>query len=287
MSAHAGCCAANATHRLTTGIAKDPVCGMSVDIATAKHGAEYLGETYYFCCARCREKFVADPSAYLQEPNISAAVVSGAIYTCPMHPEVQQDGPGDCPKCGMALEPMMPSDNDSDGDVARILARRFWVLAAMTVPVFVLAMGPHLSGWHLHAPWDRIAAWIESVLATVVVTYGGAPFFARGWRSLKPWHPNMYTLIALGTSVAWTYSAVAFLRPDLFPSAFRDAHGNVAVYFESAAVIVALVTLGDWLESRARGRTGAALKALLGLAPKTARRVDHGSENDVLWMRST
>ena len=263
-------------------LVKDPVCGMSVDPHTAKHRADHDGHPYHFCSARCREKFVADPAAYLGERKPAPAAPAGAIYTCPMHPEVQQVGPGSCPKCGMALEPMMPSLDEDDGGELLAMTRRFRWLLALTLPVFALAMGPHLFGWHLPAPWDRVAAWVEAVLASVVVLWGGAPFFARGWRSLKPWSPNMYTLIALGTGVAWLYSAVAFLLPGIFPAGFRDAHGRVAVYFESAAVIVTLVTLGDFLELRARRRTGAALKALLGLAPKTARRIAaDGSEADV------
>jgi Cu+-exporting ATPase len=261
---------------------KDPVCGMSVDPHTARHRAEFEGHTYYFCAARCRDKFVADPASYLGERPKPVVAPPGTIYTCPMHPEVQQVGPGDCPKCGMALEPMMPSLEEDDGGELRHLSRRFWTLVALTVPVFALAMGPHLFGWHLPMPWDGVAAWAEALLSSVVVLWGGASFFARGWRSLRPWSPNMYTLIALGTGVAWLYSAVAFFLPDAFPAGFRDAHGRVGVYFESAAVIVTLVTLGDFLELRARRRTGAALKALLGLAPKTARRVNgDGSEQDV------
>ncbi len=261
---------------------KDPVCGMTVDPNTAKYHADHDGQTYHFCSARCREKFVAGPSSYLQDRPVASPPPPGTIYTCPMHPEVQQVGPGDCPKCGMALEPMMPSLDDDDGGELRSLTRRFLALLALTLPVFLLAMGPHLFSWHLPAPWDSVAVRVEAVLASIVVLWGGAPFFARGWRSLKPWSPNMYTLIALGTGVAWLYSAVAFLLPGIFPDGFRDMHGRVAVYFESAAVIVTLVTLGDFLELRARRRTGAALKALLGLAPKTARRIaDDGSERDV------
>jgi Cu+-exporting ATPase len=261
---------------------KDPVCGMNVDPATAAHHAEHDGHTYYFCALRCKEKFLSDPARFLQADVPPAPVIAGAIYTCPMHPEVQQVGPGHCPKCGMALEPMMPSLDEDDGHELRAMSRRFWSLAALTLPVFLLAMGPHLFGWHLPMPWDSMAVWVEALLATVVVLWGGAPFFARGWHSLKPWSPNMYTLIALGTGVAWVYSAVAFLAPALFPEGFRDMHGRVGVYFESAAVIVTLVTLGDFLELRARRRTSAALKGLLGLAPKTARRVDaDGSEHDV------
>ncbi|WP_201313221.1 heavy metal translocating P-type ATPase [Dyella sp. EPa41] len=261
---------------------KDPVCGMDVDPHTAAHHLEHDGHAYYFCAQRCKEKFHADPPRYLRPQPAPAPALAGVIYTCPMHPEVQQVGPGHCPKCGMALEPMMPSLDEDDGHELRAMSRRFWSLLALTLPVFVLAMGPHLSGWHWPSPWDGVAAWSEAALATIVVLWGGAPFFARGWHSLKPWSPNMYTLIALGTGVAWIYSAVAFLAPGLFPEGFRDMHGRVGVYFESAAVIVTLVTLGDFLELRARRRTSAALKGLLELAPKTARRVDaDGGEHDV------
>jgi Cu+-exporting ATPase len=225
------------------------------------------------CCAH---------DAAATKPVATATIDAVAIYTCPMHPEVQQVGPGHCPKCGMALEPMLPrADAEDDGEL-HVLSRKFWICVVLTLPVLAVAMGPHLFGWHLPAPWDRIAAWVEAVLSTVVVLWGGASFFVRGWRSLKPWSPNMYTLIALGTGVAWAYSAVAFVAPEVFPPAFHDAHGAVGVYFESAAVIVTLVLLGDFLELRARRRTGSALKALLGLAPKSARRIDaDGSEHDV------
>jgi Cu+-exporting ATPase len=260
---------------------KDPVCGMAMDPQTAKHRAEHAGRTYYFCASGCRGKFMAEPTRYLSE-RVAEPVVPGAVYTCPMHPEVRQVGSGHCPKCGMALEPMLPSADHDDGDELSAMTRRFWLLAALTVPVFALAMGPHLFGWQVAAPWNLAVGWIEAVLATAVVLWGGAPFFARGWRSLHPWYPNMYTLIALGTGVAWAYSAVAFLLPGIFPPGFRDMHGQVGVYFESAAVIVTLVTLGDFLELRARRRTGEALKSLLGLIPKTARRIAaDGSETDV------
>ncbi|HEY4292115.1 copper-translocating P-type ATPase [Luteibacter sp.] len=206
---------------------------------------------------------------------------AGTIYTCPMHPEVRQEGPGSCPKCGMALEPALPSLDDDDGEVCA-LGRRLALLFALTLPVVAVAMGPHLFGWMWPEPWASIARWAEALLATVVVLWGGAPFFARGWRSLVRWSPNMYTLIALGTGVAWLYSAVAFAWPSLFPPAMHDMHGHVAVYFESAAVIVTLVTLGDFLELRARRRTGEALRGLLGLVPKTARRIgEDGAEEDV------
>ncbi|MGH8234580.1 MAG: heavy metal translocating P-type ATPase [Rhodanobacteraceae bacterium] len=265
----------------------DPVCGMTVDPGTPGHRAGHAGHAYHFCSARCREKFLDDPDHYLTgaadaSVRDEAAASADTIYTCPMHPEVRQIGPGHCSKCGMALEPMLPAAGDDDDSDVRAMAWRFWTLVALTIPVFLLAMGPHLFGWQLPLPWGRIAHWIEAAFATIVVLWGGAPFFARGWRSLKPWNPNMYTLIALGTGVAWLYSAVAFLWPGLFPAGFRDPHGKVGVYFESAAVIVTLVTMGDFLEFRARRRTGSALRALLDLAPRTARRIaSDGSETDV------
>ncbi|WP_199099806.1 heavy metal translocating P-type ATPase [Dyella sp. ASV21] len=261
---------------------KDPVCGMTVDPARAEHRGEHAGRMYYFCGQRCKERFFADPARYLSSQAAPAPASAAVVYTCPMHPEIRQIGPGDCPTCGMALEPMMPSLVEDDGHELRSMSRRFGLLAVLTLPVFVLAMVPHLFGWHWPVPWDGVAAWVEAVLASLVVVWGGAPFFARGWRSLKPWSPNMYTLIALGTGVAWWYSTAAFLMPWLFPTGFRDMHGRVGLYFESAAVIVTLVTLGDFLELRARRRTGAALKSLLALAPKTARRLSaDGTEQDV------
>ncbi|HUD43742.1 MAG TPA: heavy metal translocating P-type ATPase [Dokdonella sp.] len=280
------CCHASATGAAATGPAadRDPVCGMTVDPAATPHHADHDGRRWHFCSARCRERFLAEPDRYLDAAAATPATGAdaGALYTCPMHPQIRQRGPGHCPICGMALEPLLPSaDADDDGTLAA-LGRRLALCVALTVPVVAIAMGPHLAGWHLPAPWQRIAAWTEAVLATIVVIWGGAGFFVRGWRSLRPWSPNMYTLIALGTGVAWLYSAIAFAAPELFPAAFRDRHGAVAVYFEAAAVIVTLVLLGDLLELRARRRTGAALQALLGLAPKQARRVGtDGAETDV------
>lgn len=176
---------------------KDPVCGMTVDPHTAKQHVEHAGHTYYFCGQRCSDKFIAEPLAWLE-----GHAAPGAIYTCPMHPEIQQVGPGECPKCGMALEPMLPREDENDGGEVRAMTRRFWLLVALTLPVFLLAMGPHLFGWQLPSPWDGITHWVEAVLGTAVVLWGGAPFFQRGWNSLRPWRPNMYTLIGVGTGVA-------------------------------------------------------------------------------------
>jgi Cu+-exporting ATPase len=268
--------------------ATDPVCGMRVATNSPRH-AEHRGTRYFFCSDRCRTRFIGAPERYLpgndgSNPPSSdhKPVAAGTVHTCPMHPEVRQIGPGHCPKCGMALEPVLPSADLQDDGALSGLTRRFCALVALTIPVFLLAMGPHLFGWRLPRPWDALSGWIEALLASIVVLWGGASFFARGWRSLKPWSPNMYTLIALGTGVAWLYSVVAFLLPGMFPPGFRDAQGRVGVYFESAAVIVTLVTLGDWLELRARRRTGSALRALLDLGAKTARRIaPDGSETDV------
>jgi Cu+-exporting ATPase len=276
-----GCCQGHAESTATrhAHTARDPVCGMDVDPRATPHRAMHAGRTWYFCSARCRERFAAAPGD-VQGARPAPAPDPGTVYTCPMHPEVRQMGPGDCPRCGMALEPLAPGAEADDGRELKALARRFGGLVALTLPVLMLAMGPHLVGYPWPMRWAGVLGWIEALLASLVVLWGGAPFFRRGWRSLRPWSPNMYTLIALGTGVAWLYSVVALLAPGLFPAGFRT-HGRVGVYFESAAVIVALVTLGDWLELRARRRTGEALKALLGLAPKIAHRLEHGHERDV------
>ncbi len=259
----------------------DPVCGMATDPERGEHAVQHGEHVYQFCSTRCRERFEAEPERWLGERPQADPSAANAIYTCPMHPEVRQQGPGDCPKCGMALEPETPTGDDDDGEVKR-MGRHLVVLVALMLPVFVVAMWPHLSGMHWPAPWSGVARWGEALLSSVIVLWGGAAFFRRGWRSLWPWNPNMYTLIGLGAGTAWLYSAVAFLWPGLFPAGFRDASGHVAVYFESAAMIVTLVALGDFLEFRARRRSGDALKALLGLAPKTARRLaDDGSEAEV------
>ncbi len=250
---------------------KDPVCGMAVDPHTAKHRADYKGRTYYFCSARCRERFEAEPEKYLA-PEIAKAPPppAGTIYTCPMHPEVRQVGPGACPICGMALEPLQVSAVDEPNPELTDMTRRFWIAVALTVPVVVLEMGAHVFGWHILEP--RLSNWAQLILATPVVLWAGWPFFERGWRSLVTRNLNMFTLIALGTGVAWVYSVVATTLPLVFPDSLRE-HGAVAVYFEAAAVITVLVLLGQVLELRARAQTSGAIRALLNLAPRTARRI--------------
>jgi Cu+-exporting ATPase len=252
---------------------------MKVDPATAKHRFSYKGQDYFFCGARCRERFEADAEKFLRPREPEPAAPAGTIYTCPMHPEVRQVGPGSCPICGMALEPEQVSLDDAPDPELIDMTRRFWIAAALTVPVFVIEMGRHLGLMHL-LPSAR-SNWISLVLATPVVLWAGAPFFARGWRSLVTRNLNMFTLIAMGTGVAYLYSLVGTLAPQLFPPAFRDHDGAVAVYFEAAAVITVLVLLGQVLELRARARTSGAIRALLGLAPKTARRVTPDGDEDV------
>jgi len=256
----------------------DPVCGMHVDPHATPHRASHDGHPYYFCSAGCRSKFVADPKKYLG-PRAPAPVVEGAIYTCPMHPEVRQQAPGACPICGMALEPEVVSASAAPNEELADMTRRFWIALALALPVFALEMGAHIFGAHAFVE-PRTSAWIQFVLATPVVLWAGWPFFVRGWNSLRRRSLNMFTLIAMGTGVAYLYSVAALLVPDLFPEAFR-MHGAVAVYFESAAVITTLVLFGQVLELRARDRTSGAIRALLDLAPKTARRVSENGEEDV------
>ncbi|WP_374139496.1 YHS domain-containing protein, partial [Sphingomonas sp.] len=277
-----GCCGNHGAGKPASGV-KDPVCGMTVDPATAAHRADHDGETYYFCSAGCREKFVADPARYLNPasaPNEDAA--AGTIWTCPMHPEVRQDHPGACPICGMALEPAQVTADAGPSPELIDMTRRFWIGLALAIPVFALEMGGHLFPILHHLIPIQISIWVQFVLATPVVLWAGWPFFERGWASLKTRNLNMFTLIAMGTGVAWAYSVVATLAPQIFPPAFRGDDGMVAVYFEAAAVITVLVLLGQVLELRARERTSGAIKALLNLAPRTARRIAaDGSEEEV------
>ncbi len=275
--------AANASGvRADDGVATDPVCGMSVNPDTAKSKAETAGKTYYFCSAKCCEKFVATPEKYLEaRPAFKApAVVPGAIYTCPMHPDVQQDKPGTCPICGMALEPEMPSADTAPNAELIDMKRRFWIGLVLALPVFALEMGSHLLGLHLLD--HQTSNWVQFVLATPVVWWAGWPFFVRAAQSLATRNLNMFTLVAMGTGVAWTYSVVATLAPGIFPAAFRGMGGAVAIYFEASAVITVLVLLGQVLELNAREQTGGAIKALLNLAPKMARRIrPDGVDEDV------
>ena len=269
------------TH-IKAGTAVDPVCGMTVEIATAKHIADYQQQTYYFCGASCKTKFMTNPTKYLSAPSKAVEpVVAGAIYTCPMHPQIQQVGPGTCPICGMALEPMTVTADSGPNHELIDMTRRLWIGLVLTIPVFILEMGGHVTGLTM-VLGQQFSNWTQLVLATPVVLWAGWPFFVRGWQSLQTRNLNMFTLIAMGTGVSWIYSIIATLAPNIFPSAFRQMDGAVAVYFEAAAVITVLVLLGQVLELRARDRTSGAIKALLGLAPKTARRVGaDGVEHEV------
>ncbi|MBX9840365.1 MAG: heavy metal translocating P-type ATPase [Xanthobacteraceae bacterium] len=263
------------------GGALDPVCGMTVDPHKTPHRHTHQGHPYYFCSAGCQTKFAADPAKYLDPSKRGPAqpVPEGTIYTCPMHPEIRQEGPGSCPICGMALEPEMPSADTGPNPELADMTRRFWIGLALSVPVVVLEMGGHLFG---HLVGQPLSNWIQFLLATPVVLWAGWPFFERGWQSLLTRNLNMFTLIAIGTGVAWLYSVIAVLAPQVFPPAFRDAQGAVAVYFEAAAVITVLVLLGQVLELRAREQTSGAIRALLDLAPKTARRVTaQGADEEV------
>ena len=279
-----GCCGGASKAKEEAGRVKDSVCGMTVDPHTTKHRAEHAGRTYYFCSAGCRTKFIADPVRYLGPVQAHAEPVKpGAIYTCPMHPEIRQVGPGSCPICGMALEPVeITAEVHGSHPELADMQRRFWIALALAVPVVILEMAPHFAG----GPHDALIApelsnWIQLLLATPVVLWAGWPFFERGWQSLMTRNLNMFTLIALGTGTAWIYSVVATVAPGIFPDAFR-MHGAVAVYFEAAAVITVLVLLGQVMELRAREKTSGAIRALLNLAPKTARLIaPDGAERGV------
>ena len=265
---------------------QDPVCGMTVTEAS-EHRHEHSGQNYYFCGAGCRNKFQAGPARYLGGEHgghrQTTTVVEGAsAYVCPMHPEIVQEGPGDCPICGMALEPVTVTLEEQENPELVDMTRRLWVSVALAAPVLVLAMGEMVG---LSLEWlgsKRMLTWLEFAFATPVVLWGGWPFFVRGWQSIVNRSLNMFTLIGMGTGVAYSYSVVATIAPTVFPASFRDVGGEVAVYFEAAAVIVTLVLLGQVMELRARSRTGAAIRTLLGLAPKTARVIDDkGNERDV------
>ena len=267
------------------GTAIDPVCGMSVAIDGAQHIATHEGAKHYFCSPRCHDKFVTDPELYLSGAHLDAVedVPEGTIYTCPMHPEIRQPGPGSCPICGMALEPETVSLGDGPDPELVDMLRRFWWSALLTLPLFVYAMSdmaPGLSFDRLIEPaW---AQWAQFALATPVVLWGAWPFFVRAIQSLKTRNLNMFTLIGFGVAIAYLFSVVATVAPDLFPAAFRDHSGRVGVYFEAAAVITTLVLLGQVLELKARGSTSSALRALLELAPPSAVKIfGSGDEREV------
>jgi Cu+-exporting ATPase len=268
--AHAGgCCASEATHERRV---KDPVCGMSVDPATTPHHARHGEQEYHFCSAGCRTKFLADPQAYLGDaPRPEPMATPGAIWTCPMHPQIRREGPGTCPICGMALEPEEPSLDDAPNPELVDFTRRLWVSGLLTIPLLAVSMGAEMLGIHLIDP--MISAWVQLLLTAPIVLWGGLPFFERGWMSLRTRHYNMFTLIAIGVGAAFLYSLVATVAPSLFPSSFQQHGARVPVYYEAAGVVVTLVLLGQVLELRARAATGRAIRALLDLAPKTARRI--------------
>ena len=259
--------------------ARDPVCGMSVDPARTPHRAEHDGQSYFFCGTRCRERFIAEPARYVSEKPMQEQATAGTQWTCPMHPEIIRDAPGACPICGMALEPLIPvAGEEPENPELRHMTHRLWVTAALSVPLLIIAMGGHAVA--ILSP--RALAWLQLALATPAVLWGGWPFFQRGWASLRNRSLNMFTLIALGTGVAYLYSVVAAVIPGIFPASFRGADGGVPLYFEAASVITALVLLGQVLELRARSQTGGAIRALLDLAPKQARLVrEDGSEADI------
>jgi len=308
--------------------AKDPICGMTTGSPEAFISFEHRGETFYFCSEHCLEKFKTDPDKYIRpeseydetdasgtedqrpakvytcpmhpevrqqdpgdcpkcgmalEPDTSQTVGTKTEYTCPMHPEVLQDHPGDCPKCGMALEPKTVESEEEDNQEYLFMRNRFWVSAVLSFPLLLIAMRNFFGLGFLEQTFGaKTLHWAEFVLATPVVLWGGRIFYVRAWKSIITWNLNMFTLVGMGTAVAYVYSVIAVIFPEIFPDSFRTIEGTVGVYFEAAAVIVTLVLLGQMLEQRARSRTGAAIKALLGLAPKTARRVEEdGTEHDV------
>src|ERR1044072_9254522 len=269
----------------------DPVCGMTVDPEHAAGSVEYQGKTYYFCSTHCVHRFRENPEPFLNTPAIQpigitrqapAKPKSDQKYTCPMHPEIIRDGPGRCPICGMALEPLTVSLEEEENHELKDMTRRFWIAVLAAVPLFRLGMSNLYPGQPLQQLVSmRTLQWVQLVLATPVVLWCGWPFFVRAWQSIVNRSLNMFTLIGLGVGVGYVFSVIAVVAPGVFPASFRDAHGNVPVYFEAAAVIVALVLLGQVLELRARSQTGNAIRELLGLAPKTARRIAHGHEEDV------
>jgi Cu+-exporting ATPase len=268
-------------------LVKDPVCGMDVDPIRSKHRTDHGGRAFHFCSAGCKTKFAGDPERYLargEETGASSVPRSAAddksVFSCPMHPEIRQIGHGSCPICGMALEPVQVSAESGPNPELADMNRRFWIALPLAAPVFLLEMGGHLFPAVHHFLSPAASAWIQLVLATPVVLWAGWPFFVRGWRSLVTRNFNMFTLIAMGTGVAWAYSVVATFAPGVFPAVFRGMDGVVSVYFEAAAVITMFVLLGQILELRARDQTSGAIRMLLDLAPKTARRLKSGGAEE-------
>lgn len=263
---------------------KDLVCGMDVS-TDSELNIKYENKLYYFCSGHCLAKFEKNPKEYIENKKKPKQdkVDKATIYTCPMHPEIKQQGPGSCPKCGMALEPLVASVDEGENEELIDMSRRFWVSAVLSLPVFILAMTADLAPSFFPTWLDmKLAQWIMFILATPAILWGGWPFFVRGWQSVQTWNLNMFTLIALGVSVAWVYSVIALLFPQIFPPVMQMEGGLVDVYFEAAAVIVTLVLLGQVLELRARSKTNEAIQLLLGLAPNMARIVrDDGSEEDI------
>ena len=263
---------------------KDPVCGMTVDPSKSTFSASYDGRLFHFCSANCKQKFVASPEKYANNSDTPPKPSSAAtIYTCPMHPQIRKDAPGNCPICGMTLEPLVASADDQENPESAYMTRRFWIGLVLTIPVLTLEMGSHFPGLMLHQYIDpNVALWVQFVLASPVILWGGYPFFERGAVSVVKRRLNMFTLIALGTGAAYIFSVFAMFAPDLFPIGFRNAEGTVPVYFEAGAVITVLVLLGQVLELRARERTGGAIRALLDLAPKTAHRLTTSGDDETV-----
>lgn len=278
-----GSCSTSTNNAARANSSVDPVCGMTVDASEPAGGRfDHQGTTYSFCSGHCRKKFADEPERFLS-PSAPEEARPGAMYTCPMHPEIVQEGPGSCPKCGMALEPQEVSLEDRPDPELLDMRRRFWVSALLTLPVFALSMGEmFVGGPSMAANHQEWSNWVQLALCTPVVLWGGAPFFQRAWQSLTNRNPNMFTLIGLGTGAAYLFSVVALLFPGSLPETFTGPGGHAPIYFEAAAVIITLVLLGQVLELRARHATSGALRALLGLAPSTARRIDEeGREEDI------
>ncbi len=273
----------NEDHKHAHSSTHDPVCGMTVNVSEDSYHLKYTDEDYYFCSSRCLDKFKLDPEIYLGERPEPEEMPEGTMYTCPMHPEIIQDHFGDCPICGMALEPMgIPSADEGPNPELIDFTRRFWIGLVLALPVLILEMGGHFSSAFKNIVAEELSLTIQLILTTPVMLWAAAPIFVRGWKSIQTMNLNMWTLIAIGTGIAYVYSLIAFFIPDLFPETIKTESGLVPVYFEAAAVIIVLVLLGQVLELRAREKTGGAIRALLDLAPKVALRLNEdGTEDEV------